>query len=176
MYYNGTTYVNTNIDKSHKQGLEIQNLFQVNPKLSTSVNYAYTDAIIDKEADDSSMNGKTNPMTSKHNISASAIYSLSDNTSITLTQKYRSSAFSEEDYTNTLIHKQMAYNSTDFNFSYKPNDDLEFNFDIENLFDNSYGTVLDDDALDSYYPGTNLGTIYPGNFTRNIKASLTYKF
>ena len=95
MFYNGTTYVNTNIDKSHKQGLEIQNLFQVNPKLSTSVNYAYTDAIIDKEADDSSMNGKTNPMTSKHNISASAIYSLSDNSSITLTQKYRSSAFSE---------------------------------------------------------------------------------
>jgi len=174
MYYNGSA--NTNIDKSHKQGLELQNAFAVNPKLSTNISYAYTDAIIDKEADNSLMNGKTNPMTSKHNISASAIYSLSDNASITLTQKYRSSAFSEEDYTNTLIHKQMAYNSTDFNFSYKPNNDLEFNFDIENVFDNAFGTVLDDDALDSYFTGTNLGTIYPGNFTRNIKASLIYKF
>ena len=173
MYYNGSA--NTNIDKSHKQGLELQNAFAVNPKLSTNISYAYTDAIIDKEADNSLMNGKTNPMTSKHNISASAIYSLSDNASITLTQKYRSSAFSEEDYTNTLIHKQMAYNSTDFNFSYKPNNDLEFNFDIENVFDNAFGTVLDDDALDSYFTGTNLGTIYPGNFTRNIKASLIYK-
>ena len=174
MYYNGSA--NTNIDKSHKQGLELQNAFAVNPKLSTNISYAYTDAIIDKEADNSLMNGKTNPMTSKHNISASAIYSLSDNASITLTQKYRSSAFSEEDYTNTLIHKQMAYNSTDFNFSYKPNNDLEFNFDIENVFDNAFGTVLDDDALDIYFTGTNLGTIYPGNFTRNIKASLIYKF
>ena len=174
MYYNGSA--NTNIDKSHKQGLELQNAFAVNPKLSTNISYAYTDAIIDKEADNSLMNGKTNPMTSKHNISASAIYSLSDNASITLTQKYRSSAFSEEDYTNTLIHKQMAYNSTDFNFSYKPNNDLEFNFDIENVFDVAFGTVLDDDALDSYFTGTNLGTIYPGNFTRNIKASLIYKF
>ena len=70
----------------------------------------------------------------------------------------------------------MAYNSTDFNFSYSPNEDLEFNFDIENLFDTSFGTVLDDDALDSKFTGTNLGTIYPGNFTRNIKASLSYKF
>jgi len=167
---------NTNIDKSHKQGFELQNLYVVNPKLSVNLNYAYTDAIIDEEADDSSMNGKTNPMTSKHNISASAIYNHSDNISITLTQKYRSSAFSEEDYTNTLTHKQMAYNSTDFNFSFSPNEDLEFNFDIENLFDTSFGTVLDDDALDSKFTGTNLGTIYPGNFTRNIKASLIYKF
>ena len=174
MYYDGSA--NTNIDKSHKQGLELQNAFAVNPKLSTNISYAYTDAIIDKEADNSLMNGKTNPMTSKHNISASAIYSFSDNASITLTQKYRSSAFSEEDYTNTLTHKQMAYNSTDFNFSYKPNNDLEFNLDVENVFDNAFGTVLDDDALDSYYTGTNLGTIYPGNFTRNIKASLSYMF
>ena len=99
----------------------MQNLFAVSPKWSTNVNYAYTNAIIDKEADNSAFNGKTNPMTSKHNISASVIYGLSDNASITLTQKYRSSAFAEEDYTNTATQKQKAYNSTDFNFSYNPN-------------------------------------------------------
>jgi len=155
---------NSNIDESHKQGLELQNTFAVNPKWSTNVNYAYTDAIIDKEASNSLMNGKTNPMTSKHNISASVIYSLSDNASITLTQKYRSSAFAEEDYTNTATQKQKAYNSTDFNFSYSPNEDLEFNFDVENLFENSYGTWLRADV------------IYPGNSTRNIKVGLSYKF
>jgi iron complex outermembrane receptor protein len=171
MYYNTSTWANTNLDKSHKQGLELQNLYKVNPKLSTNVNYAYTDAVIDEEADNTLMNGKTNPMTSKHNISASVIYTFSDNLSITLTQKYRSNAFAEEDYTNTGIHKQMAYNSTDFNFSYMLNNSLEFNFDVENLFDNSYGTTLNDNSL-----GTGLGTIYPGNFTRNIKADLTYKF
>ena len=164
MFYNSATYANTNLDESHKQGLELQNTFAVNPNLSTNVNYAYTDAIIDKEADNSDFNGKTNPMTSKHNISASVIYSLSDNASITLTQKYRSSAFAEEDYTNTATQKQKAYNSTDFNFSYSPNEDLEFNFDVENLFENSYGTWLRADV------------IYPGNSTRSIKAGLSYKF
>jgi len=164
MFYNSSTYNNTNLDESHKQGLELQNLFVVSPKWSTNVNYAYTKAIIDKEADNSLMNGKTNPMTSKHNITASVIYSFSDKTKMTLTQKYRSSAFAEEDYTNTATQKQKAYNSTDFNFSFSPNEDLEFNFDVENLFENSYGTWLRADV------------IYPGNFTRNINASLSYKF
>jgi len=167
MFFSPTlnTYgANSNIDESHKQGLELQNTFVVNPKWSTNVNYAYTDAIIDKEASNLSMNGKTNPMTSKNNISASVIYNLSDNASITLTQKYRSSAYAEEDYTNTATQKQRAFNSTDFNFSYSPNEDLEFNFDVENLFENSYGTWLRADV------------IYPGNSTRNIKAGLSYKF
>ena len=164
MFYNSSTYNNTNLDESHKQGLELQNLFAVSPKWSTNVNYAYTKAIIDKESDNSLMNGKTNPMTSKHNISASAIYSFSDKTKMTLTQKYRSSAFAEEDYTNTATQKQKAYNSTDFNFSFRPNEDLEFNFDVENIFENSYGTWLRADV------------IYPGSFTRNINASLSYKF
>jgi len=174
--YLNSAFKNTNLDESHKQGLELQYLFKVTPKWSTNVNYAYTDAIIDKEADDAgALNGKTNPMTSKHNISASVIYSISDKANMTLTQKYRSDAFNEMDYINTGIRKQMAYNSTDFNFSYKAND-LEFNFDVENLFDNSYGTVLSDTGVDSYFTGTNLGAIYPGNFTRNIKLGLSYKF
>ena len=174
--YLNSAFKNTNLDESHKQGLELQYLFKVTPKWSTNVNYAYTDAIIDKEADDAgALNGKTNPMTSKHNISASVIYSISDKANMTLTQKYRSDAFNEMDYINTGIRKQMAYNSTDFNFSYKAND-LEFNFDVENLFDNSYGTVLSDTGVDGYFTGTNLGAIYPGNFTRNIKLGLSYKF
>ena len=164
MYLN-SDFENSNLDESHKQGFELQNSFVVNPKWSTSVNYAFTNAKIDKEADDAgALNGKTNPMTSKHNISASVYYSISDNAKMTLTQKYRSSAFAEEDYTNTATQKQKAYNSTDFNFSYSPNEDLEFNFDVENLFETSYGNWLRADV------------IYPGNFTRNINASLIYKF
>ena len=156
---------NLNLDKSHKQGLELQNKYVFSPKWSTGLNYAYTIAKIDSDDKGAgSLNGKTNPMTSKHNISASVIYSLSNKTNMTLTQKYRSEAFAEEDYANIFTKKQPEYNSTNFNFSYNPNDDLSFSFDVENLFENSYGTRLRDDV------------IYPGNSTRNIKAGLTYKF
>ena len=156
---------NLNLDKSHKQGLELQNKYVFSPKWSTSLNYAYTIAKIDSDDKGAgALNGKTNPMTSKHNISASVTYSLSNKTNMTLTQKYRSEAFAEEDYANIFTKKQPEYNSTNFNFSYNPNDDLSFSFDVENLFENSYGTRLRDDV------------IYPGNSTRNIKAGLTYKF
>ena len=156
---------NLNLDKSHKQGLELQNKYVFSPKWSTGLNYAYTIANIDSDDKGAgALNGKTNPMTSKHNISASVIYSLSNKTNMTLTQKYRSEAFAEEDYANIFTKKQPEYNSTNFNFSYNPNDDLSFSFDVENLFENSYGTRLRDDV------------IYPGNSTRNIKAGLTYKF
>ena len=156
---------NLNLDKSHKQGLELQNKYVFSPKWSTGLNYAYTIAKIDSDDKGAgALNGKTNPMTSKHNISASVIYSLSNKTNMTLTQKYRSEAFAEEDYANIFTKKQPEYNSTNFNFSYSPNDDLSFTFDVENLFENSYGTRLRDDV------------IYPGNSTRNIKAGLTYKF
>ena len=156
---------NLNLDKSHKQGLELQNKYVFSPKWSTGLNYAYTIAKIDSDDKGAgALNGKTNPMTSKYNISASVIYSLSNKTNMTLTQKYRSEAFAEEDYANIFTKKQPEYNSTNFNFSYNPNDDLSFSFDVENLFENSYGTRLRDDV------------IYPGNSTRNIKAGLTYKF
>ena len=156
---------NLNLDKSHKQGLELQNKYVFSPKWSTGLNYAYTIAKIDSDDKGAgALNGKTNPMTSKHNISASVIYSLNNKTNMTLTQKYRSEAFAEEDYANIFTKKQPEYNSTNFNFSYNPNDDLSFSFDVENLFENSYGTRLRDDV------------IYPGNSTRNIKAGLTYKF
>ena len=156
---------NLNLDKSHKQGLELQNKYVFSPKWSTGLNYAYIIAKIDSDDKGAgALNGKTNPMTSKHNISASVIYSLSNKTNMTLTQKYRSEAFAEEDYANIFTKKQPEYNSTNFNFSYNPNDDLSFSFDVENLFENSYGTRLRDDV------------IYPGNSTRNIKAGLTYKF
>ena len=156
---------NLNLDKSHKQGLELQNKYIISPKWSTNLNYAFTDAKIDSDDKGNGvLNGKTNPMTSKHNISASVIYSLNDKANMTLTQKYRSKAFSEEDYANIFTKKQMAYNSTNFNFSYDANDDLSFTFDVENLFKNIYGTRLRDNV------------IYPGNSTRNIKAGLSYKF
>ena len=161
----GTFGNNLNLDKSHKQGLELQNKYVFSPKWSTDLNYAYTIAKIDSDDKGAgALNGKTNPMTSKHNISASVIYSYSDKANMTLTQKYRSEAFAEEDYANIFTKKQPEYNSTNFNLSYNPNDDLSFSLDVENLFENSYGTRLRDNV------------IYPDNSTRNIKAGLTYKF
>ena len=64
-------------------------------------------------------------MTSKHNLSASAMFTLNDKANMTLTQKYRSKGYAADDFSNTFTQRQMAYNSTDFNFSYKTDKELE---------------------------------------------------
>jgi iron complex outermembrane receptor protein len=165
MYYYSSGYKNTNLDKSHKQGLELQHRYIANSNLSTNINYAYTIAKIDEENESSgAYNGKDLPMTSKHNITASVVYKINDKSNITLTQKYRSKAFSEEDFENSLSQKQKEYNSTNMNLSYKHNNDLKFTLDIDNIFKNSYGTWLRNNV------------IYPSNFTRNISAGISYDF
>jgi len=165
MYYYSAGYINTNLDKTHRQGLELQNKYVINPRWSTGLNYAYTVAKIDEENEASgAYNGKDLPMTSKHNISASINYSFSDKSNITLTQKYRSGSFASEDFSNSNTQKQKAYNSTNLSFSFNPNDDLNFKIDIENLLKKSYGTWLRNDV------------IYPSSHTRNVKAELSYKF
>ena len=74
------------------------NYNSLNDNFSTNVSYAFTVAKIDSEDKGSgSVNGKTHPMTSKHNISVSAMYSLNDKANMTLTQKYRSKGFASED-------------------------------------------------------------------------------
>jgi len=165
-------YINTNIDKSHKYGLEIQHAQQVNSKLSTNINYAYTRAIIDSDslvywgsdALNSIYNGNDLPMVSKHSITASVDYKINSKSKINLTHKYRSDAYAEEDFANIGTQKQKEFNSTDVNFLYQYDKDIDLTLHVENLFLNKHGSWLRDDV------------IYPANFTRNIKAGLIYRF
>ena len=68
-------FINTNLDKTHKYGLELQDNFILNNNLSTSINYAWTRAII-KGAGPLSPNvtcgkcvGNFLPGVAEHNIS-----------------------------------------------------------------------------------------------------------
>ena len=165
MYYYASGYKNTNIDKSHKWGLEVQHKRQLADQLDVNLNYAYTIAKIDEENEASgAYNGNYLPMASKHNISLSANYRLDNKSNLTLVQKYRSSTFSEEDFANTASQKQKAFNTTNLGYRHQYNKHIELSLDVENLFDHSYGTWLRDNV------------IYPANFTRNLKAGLTYRF
>ena len=157
---------NSNIDKSHHQGLEIQNQFQHTPKISATVNYTYTDAIIDQEQ---TFAGNTIPGVSKHSISTSVKYAVDKNTLLGLSYKYRSNAYNSEDFANNSTFKQFAHKSTNLNYSKQLKNNLNLNISVDNLFANNNATVV----TAGYY---NNGVIYADNFTRKIKAGLTYKF
>lgn len=163
IYYNSATFTNTNIDRSHKYGLEFQTRHNVTQDFSTNLNYTYTRAIIDSENDGGgTFNGKHLPGVSAHTLNLGLTYKLAGQSSINLGHVYRSEAYAANDFANDLAQKQPAYNSTNVHYRYRLSSTTLY-AGVENLFDNPNGIQVRDDA------------IYPVNFTRAWKIGFTTK-
>lgn len=156
--------INTNIDKSHKHGLEIQDHWTLSDSISASLNYTLTKAIIDSENEGGgAYNGKDLPGVSRHTLNLGANYRLNDRSSINLMQTWRSSAWAAEDFNNNGAQKQKAYASTNLAFRHRLKD-VELFATVENLFNRANGYWIRDDA------------IYPMEFTRNWRIGVRTSF
>ncbi len=154
---------NTNIDKSRKYGLEIQDRYQFNDQLGARINYAWTVAKITRENEaNGAYNGKKLPGVSAHSITAGLDYKVVPNGTLTLTQNWRSRAYAAEDFENSFKQKQKAFNTTDLGYSHNIQQYTLF-AQVNNVFNKKNGLWVRDDA------------IYPINFTRTwhvgVKAS-----
>lgn len=164
IYYNSGTFKNTNIDKSHKYGLELFDKYRISENYYTSLNYNYIIAKIDDENDSNgAFNGKNMPGVSKHNITLNFGFSI-DKFSGVLSKKYRSEAYSSNDFENKLSQKQKSYNSTNLSVKYEYNKQLEFFLKVQNLFNKKNGLWTRND------------NIYPVNYTRTSYAGVKYSF
>ena len=162
-YKEGVTKRNTNIDESHKYGLEIFDKYLINDNFYTSVNYSYIIAKIDEENEgNGAYNGKYLPGVSKHNITVNLGYDI-NNINTVLSHTYRSSTFAANDFENNFNQKQEAYHSTDLGASYMYKN-LELFTKIQNIFDQKNGLWIKDD------------NIYPVNFERTYHAGMKVKF
>ena len=156
-------YKNTNINKSHKYGLEIYDKFLITDELFTSLNYSYIRAKIDNENEgNGAYNGKDLPGVSKHNLTLGLGYDFYKFSTF-LSHSYKSSAYAINDFKNDFKQKQEAYHSTDFSISFK-HKELEIFGKIQNLFDQKNGLWVKDD------------TIYPVNFERTFFAGMKVSF
>ena len=165
-YYSDPTYINsknTNIDKSHKYGLDIYDKWLMTDKFNVVLNYNYIQAKIDEEIDSGEdFSGNDLPGVSDHNIKATINYLPSKNITLAVTQVYRSEAYAASDFNNNFAQKQEAYESTDISISYTK-DNLELFAKINNLFNRKNGLWIEDDA------------IYPINFTTTAVAGFKLK-
>ena len=165
IYYYNLNYANknTNIDESHKYGLELFDKYLINDNLYISANYSYIIAKIDKENEgNGAYNGKDLPGVSKHNITVNLGYDI-NNINTVLSHTYRNSAYAANDFANNFSQKQEAYNSTDLGTSYTYQN-VELFAKIQNLFDEDNGLWISDDV------------IYPVNFERTYYAGMKVKF
>lgn len=156
---------NTNIDSSSKYGLDIYDRWLISEEWNLALNYNFVQATIDKEIGGNGENYAQNtlPGVSNHNAKATLSYLPNQDTTISLTQVYRSSAYAANDFANNFSQKQDAYNSTDVSATYTQ-EDWEIFAKINNLFNQKNGLWIEDD------------TIYPVNFTTTAIAGLKLKF
>ncbi|PRN00679.1 TonB-dependent receptor [Aliarcobacter cryaerophilus] len=168
IYLEPMTLNNTNIDKSHKYGLEIYDKFLITEKLFTSLNYSYIRAKIDEEKDgNGAYDGKDLPGVSKHNLTLGLGYDFYKFSTF-LSHSYKSSAYATNDFKNDFKQKQEAYHSTDFSISFK-HKELEIFGKIQNLFDQKNGLWVANTWGSS-------DTVYPVNFERTFFAGMKVNF
>jgi iron complex outermembrane receptor protein len=155
---------NTNIDASHKYGIELFDKYLINKNLFTSLNYSYIVAKINTENEaNGAYNNKNLPGVSKHNATINIGTNFGHFASL-LSHTYRSEAYAGEDLANTFTQKQETYNSTDVSLEYKATKNIEIFGKIQNLFDNKNGLWIKDDL------------IYPVNYYRNYYAGVKVNF
>jgi iron complex outermembrane receptor protein len=165
IYYNPLTWTSTNLDQSHKYGLELRDVWRISEQLSLNARYTYTRAIIDQASDGvgGTYNGNDLPGVPRHGINMGMTYLWTDHSTINLTQMWRSTAYAANDFANSATQRQAAIQSTNFAVHYRYKN-YDASAAIDNIFAHSNGLWVQDD------------TIYPVNFTRNYRIGLKVSF
>ena len=164
IYFNSVTFTNTNIDVSHKYGLELQDHFNFTDDLSAGLIYAYTRAIIDREKDFAgAVNGNDLPGVPKHAITANLNYKFLDAGNINLSHAWRESTYAFNDFSNNATQKQGHYESTNIAVSYRYKKAQIFAA-VNNIFEHENSLQVADDA------------IYPVDFVRTWRVGFRADF
>ncbi|MEQ1593238.1 MAG: TonB-dependent receptor [Thiobacillaceae bacterium] len=162
IYFQPYTFINTNLDKTHKYGLELQDTWQIAPALAASFNYVYTRALID-QGGTGMFDGKELPGVPRHGVNLGLNWHLTPASSLNVTHAWRASTWAAGDFANSNQQKQQAYQSTSLAYQYHYRQWTGFAA-LDNLFQQSNGIWIGDDA------------IYPVNFTRNWRLGMKLDF
>lgn len=166
IYYDQSlNFINTNLDKSHKYGLEVQDYFKLTDNLTSSIIYNYTRAIVDKEIreDGSLIIGKDLPSAPKHTVVANLNYKFLGHASVNLNQTWRSAAYASNDFLNNASLRQQHYESTNIALNYQYKNMLFFT-SINNLFAHENSIQISDSSL------------YPIDFVRTVRVGMKADF
>lgn len=167
IFYNPTMGffgTNTNIDRSHKYGLEIQDQLKLTDQLSTGIIYTFTRAMIDSDNDGSVLiKNKDLPGVPKHTAVANINYQFLNNIALNLNHTWRAKAYAFNDLQNNFDQKQNRYESTNLTLSYQYKN-LNIYTAVNNIFEHENSIQVQDN------------TIYPIDFARTWRVGLKADF
>ncbi len=165
IYYNSATWENTNLDKTRKYGLEIEEKYNIHYNLYVKLNYSYIDTKIIKNSSNPAIEGNEIPGVSKHNLKVALGYQPNYKTTLLLSHVYRSKTYAMSDFDESF-GKMKSFNSTDFSVNYKLNK-LNLFAKINNIFDRKNALFVKGWA--------GLG-VYPTNYERTFLMGVSTKF
>lgn len=158
------TFINTNIDKSHKYGLEVQDTWRISSMLTGVLNYTWTRAMIDREdMGGGAFDDKELPGVPRHNVVLGLNVAVGEYGNLYLSHTWRSKTWAYDDFDNNNAQKQREYQSTDLAYRHRLKN-LELYAAVTNLFEYENGTWVRDNA------------IYPVNFERTWKLGAKLSF
>jgi iron complex outermembrane recepter protein len=167
IFYNptmGGLGTNTNIDRSHKYGLEMQDQLQLNDQLSAGVIYSFTRAIVDSDNDGSALiKNKDLPGVPKHTVIANINYQFFNNATLNLNHTWRAKAYAFNDFQNDFDQKQNRYESTNLTLGYQYKN-LNIYAAVNNIFAHANSIQVQDN------------TVYPIDFARTLRVGFKADF
>ncbi|MFM2427649.1 MAG: hypothetical protein RL707_1476 [Pseudomonadota bacterium] len=165
IYYDSVNGNNTNLDKSHKEGLELQDVWTLNGQISLRANYAYTVAKIDDaNSNNPNYNGKELPGVSKNMVLWGVRWQPAAKHALNLSQTWRSETYALNDFTNSAAQRQPAYRSTDVGYQYSASKDTQIFGAINNLLSDNNALV------------TRANAFYAVDFARTWRVGLKTAF
>ncbi len=166
IYLEPVSYKNTNIDRSHKYGLEAQDTWLVSQNVTARVNYAWTRALIDRENEgNGAYDGKELPGVPRHSLLLGVNVLAGAYGSLDLSHTWRSHTWAAGDFDNNNAQKQRAYHSTDLAWRLTVKSrNLELFAAVTNLFEHENGVWVGDNQ------------IYPVDFSRTWKIGAKLAF
>lgn len=165
IFFEPFTFTNTNIDRSHKYGLELQDSWQITAAVSGHVNYSWTRSMIDRDdAGAGTFDGKELPGVPRHSLALGLAVDVVEGGSLYLSHTWRSKAWAADDFDNDNVQKQREYQSTDLTYRHRVAKGVELYGAVNNLFEHENGVWVGDDR------------IYPVNFERTWKLGARFSF
>lgn len=156
IYYDPIIGENSNIDKSHKYGLEVSDRWQALASLNLYVSYTYTRAIIDSEGTGAgSFDGKDLPGVPRNGVNLGATWQPWTNGTLNVNHAWRDSAYAFSNFDNTAAGRQSIYSSTSLALRQRWKN-IEGFIGVDNLFDQRNG-------MWTYYGSS---AVYPSDFRR----------
>lgn len=158
---------NTNFDDSSKYGVDLS-VYKDFDYFFTSINYVYTEtrAKVGEQVFQISAQPKHIVLATIGKQFTISLLPLPYHL-ISLSHKYQSDSFAQDDFDNSL-GKQQAYNATTFNYQLTDRKHWTVDFSIQNLFDQANGQFIDF--------GSNEPVVYPTNYQRTFQGSVSYRF